>query len=311
ALPNLTVSIAEVPTVSSAGALIGVGELDGDPEPEIVLDYNGVVDGALVSGLIVYDEHLAELWRVPMSDVGWHPFTLADLDGDGLHEIVVRDHDALTIYGPDGTLLATIPTGNSNNHWKNVPLVVDLDGDGLAEIVVSGSAPAVQVFESAAGGWLVPDPDVPAPGVDFHPGILNVDGTVPAETDWWTAANVWQGHAAIAGGPALPNLTVSIAEVCGEGCVDDLYVTVYVANAGAADIAEPVPVSVTRIADGVEVASGRLAPPLAAGTERALELRVPVASAVGGLRATVDRDAAILECDETDDAAVWSDVVCP
>lgn len=303
--------LAEIATDSAAGSVIGVGELDGDPEPEILLDYNGVVDGAFTAGIVVYDETLQELWRVEIPPSGWNPFSLADLDGDGLHEIIVREAEDLVILGPTGVTLATIATGFGNNSWMNVPLVVDVDGDDLAEIVVSGSAPAVQVFENAAGGWLVEGAEVASPGVGHHPGIVNVDGTVPSESAWWLDANVWQGHAAPAGGRELPNLIVAIETVCSDDCVNDAFVVVYVTNAGTADVLEPVPVSLTRIDSGAVVAEGRLDAPLPAGTSRALELTVSIADASAGLVATLDVDGVILECVEGDNDASWVGSVCP
>ncbi len=303
--------LAETTTDSYSGSVIGVGELDGDPEPEIVLDYNGVVDGAFTAGIVVYDEALQELWRVEIPEYGWNPFSLADLDGDGLHEILVREADDLVILGPTGVTLATIATGYGNNSWMNVPLVVDVDGDDLAEIVVSGSWPAVQVFENAAGGWLVEGAEVASPGVGHHPGIVNVDGTVPAESAWWLEANVWQGHAAPAGGRELPNLTAAIEAVCSDDCAGDVFVTVYVTNSGTADVLEPVPVSLTRIDSGAVVAEGRLDAPLPAGMSRALELTVSIADASAGLAATLDGAGIILECLEGDNDANWVGVVCP
>ncbi len=286
-----------------------MGELDGDPEPEIVIDYNGYADSELVSGIAVYDHTLTEVWRRPSDLIGWNPFHLADLDGDGIHEIIVREAYALTILDGAGETLASIEAGYGNNLWRNVPVVVDVDGDGLAEIVTSGAEPSVQVWENAAGGWLVDGAEEPSSGVDHHPGALEVDGSVPAASPWWLDANVWQGHAA-SGVPQLADLEVSVEAVCAEDCGEELYVTLYVANTGVADVLEPIDVLVAR-GDGSRMFAAQVTPPLAAGTSTALELRVSPDDARYGLTFTVDPDGAVLECDEGDNVVTWSDTPCP
>ncbi len=308
---------ASIARSSVGGATVGIGELDGDPEPEIVIDDNTNDGTTQTAAIVAYDTDLTELWRHPedMSGGAWNPFTLSDLDGDGRHEIIVREHYALTILDSTGDLLATAPTGFGNNHWKNGPLVVDVDGDDLAEIVVSGSDPTMQVFENDAGGWLIDEAGVPSPGMDQHPGILNEDGTVPSPAErFWTdpARNVWQGHAI--GTPDRPNLAVTIDDVCAESCTraDAAYVvTVYVENLGATDVLEPIGVDLQRASDGVVVGSAVVAAGLPSGVARAVEVRVPVTDAIGGLRASVDPGAAILECDELDNTADWTDLPCP
>lgn len=48
------------------------------------------------AAIVAYDTDITEIWRYPedMSGGAWNPFTLADLDGDGRQEIVVREHYA-------------------------------------------------------------------------------------------------------------------------------------------------------------------------------------------------------------------------
>lgn len=305
---------AHVERTSPSGSVVGIGELDGDPEPEIVLEYSAVIDGAVHVGIAAYDTEFAELWHFEVVDgVGyWNPFTLADLDGDGRHEIIVHEGHALTILDGSGAVLATTPATSHGNLWMDVPLVVDVDGDDLAEIVLSGQDPTVQVFENASGGWLVDEAGVPAPGVDQHPGMLRVDGTVPSPAEaFWTdpRRNVWQGHAA--GAPARPDLAVSVEAVCAESCDADYVVTVYVANTGAADVGEPISVALERIGDGASLGSVTVAAGLPSGVSRAVDLRVAVDQAVGGLRVTVDPVAAIAECDETNNTAEWDTMPCP
>jgi hypothetical protein len=65
------------------------------------------------------------------------------------------------------------------------------------------------------------------------------------------------------------------------------------------------------VTDGAEVAIGTIPAPLGSGVARALTLGVPVPEATGGLRAVVDPNGQILECDETADDVSWTDLPCP
>lgn len=306
--------LASLVSETPGGSVVGIGEIDGDPEPEIVTDFNYYDGTDYQHGIVAYDTALNELWRWSSTEIGWNPFTLADLDGDGMQEIVVRELNALTILDGAGVEITSIEAGTSNNHWKNVPLVVDVDGDDLAEIVVSGSSPVIQVIENSSGGWLVDEGGVPAPGADQHPGIMNEAGEVPTVPEIFWAdprRNVWQGHPLGDGTAHLPDLAVTIDAVCAESCSADYQVTVYVSNIGPEPAIEPIHVSLVRVTDGVEVGSGTLPAPLDSGVARALDVSVPVASATGGLRAVVDPNGQILECDEADAAATWMDLPCP
>lgn len=57
---------------------------------------------------------------------------VADLDGDGVQEIVVPRGEALLAWHPDGTLLWKFPT-EGGRIWAS-PVVADFDGDGTLEV---------------------------------------------------------------------------------------------------------------------------------------------------------------------------------
>lgn len=65
---------------------------------------------------------------------------LADLDGDGLPEVIVVETEIakgaqLAIYGPEGKIAATPPLGQTHR-WLAPFGAADLDGDGRAEIAL-------------------------------------------------------------------------------------------------------------------------------------------------------------------------------
>ncbi len=199
-----------------------VGDLDGDPEGEVVMattnhvvicDHDGTLLGeteilagqpamtALVQldgddlpeivvgdalGIVALDTDLSELWtyegQAQGNNLPHHPLTAADLDGDGRHEILTRMMDRLVVLGPDGQERASITGSAVCSGWDSAPAVLDIDADGLAEIVV----PAWEGFaivDNPYGGWLVDGADEPWPAVDKHPGDRTAGGGIPAPLD--------------------------------------------------------------------------------------------------------------------------------
>jgi hypothetical protein len=297
--------VASVETDSAAGALVGLGELDGDPLPEIVIDYNRAGSG----GIAAYDTDLTPLWERDGAQDYWSPFALADLDGDGLHEIVVENGPTLTILDATGAVLAET-AGPQPGGWLTAPQIVDIDGDDLAEIVAVGTDPTVLVVENAAGGWRARGVSDPWPGLDHFPGDRAVDGSLPdpADVAWARdGENVWQGLPA--GPPTYPDLGVTIESACTDDCADILF-TVYVANAGETSTAEPVGVTLSRVDDGVVLASTTVAAPLAAGASVPVRFRVATSDAGTGVRADVNEGGAIAECAGLADEAELFDLPC-
>lgn len=65
---------------------------------------------------------------------------LADVDGDGVPEVVVVEADLtrgarLSVYGAEG-LVAAGPFIGRRNRWMAVSAIADLDGDGVPEVAV-------------------------------------------------------------------------------------------------------------------------------------------------------------------------------
>jgi hypothetical protein len=174
-------------------AVVGLGELDGDAAPEIVVGD--------VTGLVVLDDDLTVLFErgIPGEDWAFWPFALADLDGDGYHEIVVAEwagaYGTLFVLGADGAVRGSLEGVPTTSSWMAHPLVTDLDADGRAEIVHSGHR-GVVVVDDGAGGWDVPGADEAWSGPNKFPGDRDAWGGFPAAgaPHWATPErNVWQG----------------------------------------------------------------------------------------------------------------------
>ena len=126
-------------TGSANATVVGIAELTGDDAPEILVDEYHPAEAVRVS-VAAYDRDLRLLWRHPLSvDDGKAPFSVADLDGDGRHEVLVHPSvGGLLVLSPAGEVLTTIDGPGTGT--IDPPIVADIDGDGLAEIVASGRA---------------------------------------------------------------------------------------------------------------------------------------------------------------------------
>ncbi len=283
-------------------SLVGVGQLDMDAPPEIVVSD--------CYGVFAFDHDFTQIWRYDVSvnpyDWNWLPMALADLDGDGMHEVIVRDFGDLIVLDGAGAERATFlgPTYCSSNF--GAPAVVDVDADGLAEIVVP-AWPDMAVVENPLGGWLVDGANEPWPSVNKYPGDRRPDGTIPppAEDPWGDPLrNVWQGLPA--GTPDLEflsELSGEIAGVCEDG--DHAEVIVYVYNHGYLETTEDCTLNLYSQADGSLVGSSIAPAGLPSGTGRAFEIQIEALVVAGGLELRVDEGDVIAECDEGNNSAVW------
>ena len=138
---------------------ISVADLDGDGTAEVVL-HTAWYDGTgYHRGFLTYrhDGVLLHRFEVPMWDTG--PVTIADVDGDGIPELLLVGRGLVWAYHADGTLVwaSAIPDDDAALHPDDDPTVIhwpkptgertgagnglqvyDLDLDGHPEVIVSG-----------------------------------------------------------------------------------------------------------------------------------------------------------------------------
>jgi hypothetical protein len=96
-----------------------VGELDGDPTPELVLP-----DGSYVDAVTLLPEG-----ALPITTTG---LTLVDMDGDGRDEAFFRDGVSWSVHSPTVSWASTLNT--------RLAAAGDFDGDGNGEVVLIGRA---------------------------------------------------------------------------------------------------------------------------------------------------------------------------
>jgi len=179
-------TLKEVDVGTQQPALIGLAQLDADAEVEILLSEDWA--------LIALDDDLTVLWEYALQNYNpAHPFSVADLDGDGLHEVLVHVNQSLHILTADGNLAEEVRVApeSGSSSWQSQPIVVDRDGDGCAEIVVADHN-RIAAFEGAEC-FEVANADKPWSGLGRFAGERTEDGNISGPEPFWLEHNVWQG----------------------------------------------------------------------------------------------------------------------
>jgi uncharacterized repeat protein (TIGR02543 family) len=197
------VSVAGFP-VACSGFMFSfpvIGDVDGDGYVEIVaasMLYDGRKWAASVE---VYANTGVLKWSVPISGSLFYAAApaLADIDGDGMPEIIIQTETALNIIRGDGTIYPGWPVVWHEVAWpeNSAPVVGDVDGDGRPEIVVTASVPnssttgIVHVFSRSG----IPHPHFPkmlAIGLGAVPAIADIDND--GRNEIMITGNYWDGH---------------------------------------------------------------------------------------------------------------------
>jgi hypothetical protein len=131
------------------GALVAVGDLDGDGVAEIV----GMDEWSRFRGFSAVLK--APLWERATSDND--AVMVADLDGDGVSEIVIGDGQWGNVtsyrYRPATNDLVVIDQVNSQDHGVTAIALGDFDGDGKPELAWGSGATSSGADVFVIAGW--------------------------------------------------------------------------------------------------------------------------------------------------------------
>ncbi len=285
-------------------SVLAVGELDGDPDPEIVI-------GDQPNGIFVLEHDLSLAWRWEHAtpNISHYPFALADLDGDGLHEIYIRTYpDLVVLDGTGAEILTLTPNTCTCSSWIGAPAILDIDADGLAEIVMP-AWPTVAVVENDFSGWSLEGSDEPWTWVEKFPGSRSPTGQVPdPSTRPWQSpsTNVWQALP-VGSKPDVPrpDLLIGDIDVCISEDATHALVTAYVVNQGEFAVEDPVVCHALDPIDGAFLDDATLAPILPSGMAHPIQFAVAVDALEDGLDVVVDVLDDVLECDEGNNHGAW------
>ncbi len=160
--------------------------LDDDPYPELVRRVY-ISHGA--DNIVAWNHDGTDLWQATMPfTVGNEPLVLADLNNNGLADVLATSHadrSVTALNGADGTLLWRYQLDPSSVPGFSAATVIDLDGDGFNEVVYPyGRGPVRLLILDGRDGSLKLDQELCncpyGPGVSI-PIFADIDGDGASE----------------------------------------------------------------------------------------------------------------------------------
>ena len=170
-----------------------IGDVDGDGLPEIVIPgfaRTGVENIVTIS--IFSNQGILKREMTGLGALTVGPPALADLDYDGIPEILVQTNSALHVWRGDGTVSPGWPVALNATYDEASPVVGDVDGDGLPDIVAA-SRGQLYVFNRFGVShprfpkrfqWNNPETVTPA--------IADIDGD--GRNEIIAISDFWDGH---------------------------------------------------------------------------------------------------------------------
>ena len=308
-----------------------VADFDGDGFPEVgtasadfyvVLDLNDCGgDDWAEAGCDSEDI----LWKVANRDCSSRATgsSVFDFEGDGRAEVVYADEQNFRIFdGQTGAILFDDDTHGSHTRIE-MPVIADVDNDGNSEVVIpeNGSndgRQGIDVWEDSSDNWVRTRRVWNQHGYS----VTNIEenGAVPLlpERNWLVPTlNNYRQNTQPRGIFDAPDLAVVALRLVGDECpLTRFTVIVEVTNEGALSVPAGVPIQISLDAGGevfgVETVetSERLFP----GDTETQTFDVTVGDEVPAppytVRATIDPDEEINECDEEDNSRASEDFDC-
>lgn len=303
-LPGITGQTIGPPTIA---------DFDNDGQPEIGVAGNGVYQVVEGSGVPSWSR------RVEDQSSGFTGSAVFDFEGDGSAEVVYADENSVWVFDGANGEPKLEETRHSSATCSEYPAIADVDGDGHAEIIYtssnySGTETGVTVIGDADDSWQSARPvwNQHAYSVTH----VDADSLVVSNPDTnWLDANTFRSGDVLAGQQGeIADLIVEIQDLC-EVCDEDRVVLSYrIGNQGHMLVEEPLAVVVTGVVpEGqVELTRFEVQEFVDVGMWTA-SLSVELDIAELDLRAlviSVDEDRVVGECDDDNNAAMWTERVC-
>ncbi len=290
-------TIWQVSVPGSGGGPPTVADFDGDGEVEV-----GV---AGLSYYTLFDNDGSVIWSNPTEDdsssvTGSSVF---DFEGDGASEVVYADEHNLYIYdGATGAILMQ-HEGHASGTLYEYPVIADVDNDGATEIIVGSND---MWWEGWGGITVVGDADsswAPARPVwnqhGYHITNVNNDASIPmVQAENWASWNSFRaGGTELGPGHWLADVGIVDHDICTARCSEGVVEVYLVVDSTGRVAAEEVSLRLSR--EGTDVFTDSLGT-LASGESIVvgpIEIDA-VEWGEGSLRAVLDEEDRVVECDE-------------
>ena len=308
-----------------------VADFDGDGFPEVgtasadfyvVLDLNDCGgDDWAEAGC----DSQGVLWKVANQDCSSRATgsSVFDFEGDGRAEVVYADEQNFRIFdGETGAILFDDSTHGSHTRIE-MPVIADVDNDGNSEVVIpengsNGGRPGIDVWEDGSDNWVRTRRIWNQHG--YSVTNINEDGTVPLlpERNWMNPRlNNYRQNTQPGGIFDAPNLAITALRLIGDECpLTEFRVIVEVTNLGALSVPAGVPIQVFVDAEGEAFGLDTIltATRLFPGDIETISFDATITDDVPPppytVRATIDPDEEINECDESDNSRESEDFDC-
>lgn len=175
----------------TAGAVHALADFDGDGILDVVGNWDapspislrwGTGNGTFVTGAVIEDLPVStETIGPPDSGVfyvwPWWQALAADLDGDGLQDLVTITAHEAAVKVRLGSGSRDIPFGEATSYPASSGalsglLAADFDGDGLLDLMVNSNN-GIEYWRGQGGGRFGQHTTLPSPGMDkYQPGTL-------------------------------------------------------------------------------------------------------------------------------------------
>jgi hypothetical protein len=270
------------------GGLPSAGDATGDGVPELCFNAE---DG---THLVDLEGRELQRWQDDEESYLSGGCSMADLDADGVYELVAISTHGLFVYdGLTGATLASRPE-LTTRHRDAPPLIADIDGDGSAEIVVTTDE-AVVALGATSGRWARTRKVWHQLAYDIT-SIDDYGNLVPWPLPVWSTFNAFRAQPAMDGDK--PDLAVEVAreayEWCGETFVE---LQIAVRNLGSQRAAAGAALRVYSDPSGSWELVGEGTIPQAIPAQSVVEARIVLPAAELGARVMVEAAGDARDCD--------------